>query len=318
MKRLLLFGLCLALIVPVSGFLPNQGKDDEKKDKNTKGWIGVSIQDVTEKIAKREKLKSEEGAYINEIMDDSPAKSAGLQESDVVVEFNGRSIYDADDLAKSVQKMAPGTKTSIVVIRNGEKKTVQVTVGKAPRGESFAFAFPRSRAPIMRMFRSHHSLGLALMNLNKQLGEYFGAPEDEGVLVEQVESKSEGEKAGFKAGDVILRIGKRSIYDVEDVQRALDAYRDEGKVDVEVLRKGSRKSLSVDIASEDSDSDDAFWYEFSPRHGTIRNFRVPTPGLNFNLPDPGRIRIQMDGLRKLEETLKSRMTPWISKSLKNI
>lgn len=290
------------LILAASGFLENPEDETRDKEKKASGWLGVSIQDVTSKIAKQKKLKTRDGAYITEVLEDSPAESAGLERGDVIVEFGGKAVLDAEELTEAVRKTAPGTKTNVVAIRNAERKTFHLTTGKMPRSRAFAFRAPRIHAPIIRMFRGGHSLGLTLHELKPQLGEYFGVPEGEGILVEEVKSKGAGEKAGFKAGDVILKIGKRAVNDMNDVWRALDSYEDEAKVDVEIFRKGSRKTLSVELEEEESHFDGAAWFHVFPRQRGMQGFRFEAPDFEITVPDAPRIRIEkeLNGLRKLE------------------
>jgi hypothetical protein len=104
--------------------------------------------------------------------------------------------------------------------------------------------------PDVHVFMGNHVLGLQLLTLNEQLGEYFGAPNNEGVLVEEVEHESSAEKAGFKAGDIIIRIGKKTIDGVEKVQKELRTY-DEGEtVEFEVVRKGAKKTISIEMEAD--------------------------------------------------------------------
>jgi C-terminal processing protease CtpA/Prc len=131
------------------------------------------VKDVNERIAKKEKLDSEEGAFVDEVVEDSPADSAGIKEGDVIVEFNGKKLFDADDLVKAVQKTVPGTKLNLVVIRDGEKKILQITVGKRREMKHRMFGNVPS-LPDVRVFIGNHILGLQLITLNEQLGEYFG------------------------------------------------------------------------------------------------------------------------------------------------
>ena len=193
--------------------------------RNLKGasgpWLGVYLQDVTPKLAKKENLKSEEGAYVSKVMKKSPADSAGIQKGDVIVDFNGRQIYDADDLVRAVRKAEVDTKAKVVVMRGGEKKELFVTLKKYPR-QGLARAFlPMDLPHRVMTLRGTGTIGLALMELNPQLGRYFEAPEGKGVLVESVEEGSTAEKAGFKAGDVILKIGVRNVAEIGAVHKQL-------------------------------------------------------------------------------------------------
>jgi membrane-associated protease RseP (regulator of RpoE activity) len=213
-----------------------------------RGWLGVSIQDMTPSLASSMGIKTEEGALVNEVIEDSPAASAGILDEDVIVEFNGRNIYDADDLMRAVSKAESGKEVDVVVMRKGEKKSLRVTVGKYPRKhKSYSYSFRAPKTPRVHVFGSHHMYGLRLSELNKQLGEYFGAPKGRGVLVEEVEEKSAAEEAGFKAGDVIIKAGEEVVKDIEDIWDGLKAYEEGEKANIEILRSGSKKTLSLAV-----------------------------------------------------------------------
>ncbi|HTR81408.1 MAG TPA: PDZ domain-containing protein [Bacteroidota bacterium] len=273
------------------------------------GWLGVSIQDISSRLRKEKGLKSDEGAYVSEVVDDSPADSAGIKEGDVIVKFNGKEIEDADDLMRVVQKTKPGTRTSVEVMRKDEKKSLDIVVGnsrKYMRNQSLAFAPPA--VPRIAMFNSSRRWGLDLSELNEQLGEYFGAPNGRGILVERVEKKSEGAKAGFKAGDVITKVNKNSIEDMQDLSDALEDVDQGDKVDVEILRKGSSKTLTVEIGDED-DAPSSFNFEFnqSPDWETMHGFRFNSfPSqemeklrtiIRKSLPDRDALKDQIEELR---------------------
>jgi serine protease Do len=254
----IMFGACRSL------------EDSPKKGKAKKsGWIGVMIQDVNEKIMRKAKLDAEEGAYVKDVIEESPADSAGIKEEDVILEFNGKKIYDSDDLVKLVKRTPPDTKVNINLSREGQKKTITLIVGKNKKSSSVHFP-NLPHLPRIRAFIDSRVLGLELMNLNEQLGEYFGTPNNEGVLVQEVEKESAGDKAGFKAGDIIVRAGKRTVDDIEDIKRELRKHEEGDKVEFEVLRKGTHKSLSVEL-DENEGSDFNYFYHGPKPH--IRMFR---------------------------------------------
>jgi membrane-associated protease RseP (regulator of RpoE activity) len=257
---------------------PSPRKETEKT-----GWIGVIIQDVNKKIARKAKLDSEEGTYVNEIVENSPADSSGIQEGDVIVEFRGEKVVHSDDLIKAVQGTTPGTNVSIQLVRAGEKKIVSCIVGKNKGSKHHMFgAMPH--VPDVQAFMRNHFLGLRLLTLNEQLGEYFEAPENEGVLVEEVESKSAAEQAGFKAGDVIVRVGKKKVDAVEKIEREFQKYDEGDKVEIEVLRRGTKKILIVEMEDEQSG-----WKNFYFRKPHIRIFQTDP----F---DDESMRLEMDEL----------------------
>ncbi len=103
----------------------------------------------------------------------------------------------------------------------------------------------------MRMFtgvggRDERVMGLSLRTLNPQLGAYFGAPEGKGVLVEEVKEGSAAAKAGFKAGDVIVRAGKKTLERSSELRTVIAAHDKGEKITVEVLRKGSKQTLTIE------------------------------------------------------------------------
>jgi serine protease Do len=307
MLRLLTAAIGLALVV---GFANANEPRQEKKEKAKKGWLGVSIQDVTEKIAKKNNLSAEEGAYINDVVDNSPADSAGLKEGDVIVKFADRDIYDSDDLVRTVSRISPGTRATVTFLRGGERKSLTVVVGKEKTRRMVGFGV--GSLPRLSFFGGN-TLGMRLSNLNEQLGEYFGAPDKHGVLVEEVDDESAAAKAGFKAGDVITRAGKRSVEDVEDVNKELRKHDEGDKVEFEILRKGTKKTLTAEIEEEEEGQH----FNVAPKmrmniHPNIQIFRSPRHSsqfeFDFDNDAPWREvqRFKIDGERIREEIQKNK------------
>jgi len=262
------------LLLMTGTTLSASGKPSERKQEKEKtkisGWIGVMVQDVNKKVARKAKLESEEGVYVSEVLEDSPADSAGIQESDVIIEFNGKKLFDSDDLEKVVHRTLPETKVSIVIVRNGEKKTLHLTVGKKKESQHYMFC-GMSNIPDVRVFVGNRILGLQFLTLNEQLGEYFSAPNNEGVLVVEVEHKSTGEKAGFKAGDIVIRIEKKTIDAVEKIRKELQKYNEGDTVKFEVMRKSAKILLNV---------------EMEEQHCIQKNFFFRKPHLQMFQTDP--------------------------------
>jgi predicted metalloprotease with PDZ domain len=259
------------------------GGTQKKERTKISGWIGVMIQDVNEKIARKAKLDSEEGAYVNEVIEDSPADSAGIQESDIIIEFNGKKLFDSDDLAKTVHRTLPETKVSLVIIREGEKKTLHLTVGKKKESQHCMFG-KMPNIPDVHVFVGNCILGLQLLTLNEQLGEYFGAPNNEGVLVEKVEHKSTAEKAGFKAGDIVIRIGKKTVDAVEKIRKELQKYKEGDTVEFEVLRKSAKIILNVEMEEQQYFQKNFFLRK--PHHRMFRTDPFDDAEMRFEMDEP--------------------------------
>lgn len=223
----------------------------------SRGWLGVAVDDVTSRLARKKELSVEEGAYVNSVEDESPAADAGIEKGDVIIEFDGAKITDSEDLIAAVRRTKPGTEVSIVVMRGSQRKILKATIERRREPRVLSFRMP-SIPPVPRIDRFGFSRsavlqGLRVETLNKQLGEYFGAPNGKGVLVKSVRRESEAEKAGFKAGDVIVKVGKYAIADIEELFDAFDSFEEGEKADVEILRKGATQRLTLTIKQRDWD-----------------------------------------------------------------
>lgn len=280
-----------------------------------KGWLGVSIGDVTEEAAKRIKSKAASGALVREVVEDSPAEAAGIEEDDVIIEFNGKAIADANALSSAVRKAKPGETVPVVIYREDQKKTLQVKVGKYSSNLShLAFSLPDVPPVHVEVFGSSENNGLKVMTLNSQLGEYFGAPDGRGVLVERVRGKSAAAKAGFKAGDVIVKLGDEKIEETRDLWSAMEDYDEGDTATFRILRKGTNLTLAMMVTGSHERSFNLFRHELrkSPKQesGSFwfdnEKFRGKMKQLQEELRSTGeQIRIKMLGLRKkLERELR--------------
>jgi membrane-associated protease RseP (regulator of RpoE activity) len=338
MKALLLFGtliLPLAFVGTASGNGTNKGGvivRVKNTDKST-GYLGVSIQDMTGRLAKAMDVKIDEGALVTEVIDDSPAEEAGIKEEDIIIEVDGTRITDADDLRSAIRTLKPETKVNLVVMRKDERKTFTATIAKQPHSGSYSYSFAAPalphipRAPRIQVFVSTDALGMALSPLNEQLGKYFEAPDGKGVLVNEVEEESKAEKAGFIAGDVIIRIGKETIEDVRDVHNALRDFKKGEKADVEIIRKGSKKTVTIEVP--DMDRHRRSHYGFAPHGNWMKefDFEVDPPDVELELEgheslknDLNRLRLELRDfgreiqtkVKRLQEELKAKFAQVIS------
>jgi C-terminal processing protease CtpA/Prc len=339
MKQLLTFALLLCL----GGNLPHaaqaQDKGEKKQSKTVRvtastktAWIGVMLKDVVEVTAgsKAKKSTGSKGALVSEVVDDSPAEKAGIEDGDVIVEFDGKKIADATGLVDAVKKAEIGKAVPVIVMRDGDKKTMSIEPGRAPKSaqpRAFSFSAPNTpmvpgvpmvpgapmapKAPfamniphmnIMRAFAGAGSgqYGMKLMQLDGQLAEYFGAPNNKGVLVENVKKDSPADKAGFKAGDVLVRAGKKTIEDAGDVRAAFGAYDKGEKLPFEVIRKGTRLTLDLEVAeAEESDEDNTMFF------GHPGEMRVQSFGEDG--PEDIDINVDLDGLKGDLDNLKDEL-----------
>jgi serine protease Do len=219
------------------------------------GWLGVQIAEVTSEKMKELKLAAERGVLITEVETDSPAAKAGLKANDVITEFNGQRIEGTAQFRRMVRETPSGRSVQLTVWREGRSQQITAQLGDwsdrlrrdvrilAPREFEF-----RMDPPAIFSFSSRTPrLGISGDDLSGQLGNYFGAPDGEGILIREVTSGGAAEKAGLKAGDVIIKLDGERVRSLSDLRTKLNDKRDKKTVAVTVLRKGAETTLNVDI-----------------------------------------------------------------------
>ncbi|HXU93516.1 MAG TPA: Do family serine endopeptidase [Gallionella sp.] len=199
----------------------------------TRGMLGVSIQDVTKELAEQFRLSTSKGAIISQVNKDSPAEKGGLKAGDVIVRFNGRGVGDSAQLRNMVAASEPGSKASIVVVRNGKEETLTVTIGKMA-SEAFVSVRPTPSAE-SQLTR----LGLTVQTLTPDLARQFDLEENQGVLITGVEDGSLAAMSNLQPGDLIVEADRKPVASVEELRSILAKDRDQ------ILLLIKRKSGSI-------------------------------------------------------------------------
>ena len=185
----------------------------------TRGWLGVQIQPVTATIADSLGMKKAEGALVAEPQDGSPAAKAGILSGDVITAVNGTAVKDARDLARTIGTIAPNATVKLDIIRNGQAKTISLTLGEMPDQQQAKAdngnSEPASGVP---------HLGLSVAPASEVSGA--GA---QGVVVTAVDPDGPAAEQGFQTGTVILDVGGKSVANVGDVRKALVDAKAQGK-----------------------------------------------------------------------------------------
>jgi serine protease Do len=201
-------------------------------------FLGIGVADIDVERAKALNLKEERGAEITHVYEDSPAAKAGIKEKDVVLEFGGQAVQGMEHLKRLVAETPVGRQVKIVVWRNGAVQTLTAAIGSQknamPMGPAAArmwampdmpmfkgMTIPQMDIPEFAMTWQNPRLGIIGEPLGKQeqFAEFFGVKD--GVLVKSVVKNSPAEKAGIKAGDVIVKVDDSRIATAEDITKAL-------------------------------------------------------------------------------------------------
>lgn len=173
----------------------------KEKGKVTRGWLGVSIQEVTPELAKSFGLPGEKGALVSDVVPGGPAESAGFSRGDVILEINGRAVKDYHELPRTVASMAPGEKATFKVLREGREITITATVGEMKEEEEAA----KTAEAV------ENRLGLSLQSVTPEIAAKLGMKKAEGVVVTNVESGGLAGDAGIQRGDVILEVERKPV-----------------------------------------------------------------------------------------------------------
>ena len=170
------------------------------------GFLGVGIQEITAERAKALRLPEEAGVEVTRVSSGSPAERAGILAGDVILRYNGMKVEGVEQLTRLVRETPVGRDTKIEISRNGATQTITATIAAPSPGRFFPEGFNFSLPDMPRIIQGMRSpmLGIEAEALEGQLAQYFGV--SEGVLVRSVAKDSSAEKAGIRAGDVILKV----------------------------------------------------------------------------------------------------------------
>ncbi len=194
----------------------------EKSGHVTRGWLGVQIQPVTTAIADSLGLKQARGAIVDEPQNGSPAAKAGIKSGDVITAVNGAPVKNPRELARTIGTMAPNSTITLDLIRQGETKTVSVTLAQMPNEQQQASAETGSATP-----SGVPHLGLQVAPANDVAGAG-----SRGVVVTAVDPDGVAAEQGLATGTVILDVGGKPVANAGDVRDALVEAKTAGKHDV--------------------------------------------------------------------------------------
>jgi len=195
--------------------------------KISRGWLGVMIQDVTKELAESFGLKKPEGALIAGVEKGGPAENGGLEPSDVVLKFDGKSVGNASELPRLVGATKPGKQVAVQVWRRGDARNLTLTVGEASTGKVEQHSNNSESAAGKQ--------GLGLNDLSEVQKKELQITH--GVAV--IEAQASAARAGIQRGDVITAINNRDVKSVEQFNQILSSFK-AGQNVAMLVRRGER------------------------------------------------------------------------------
>jgi len=205
-----------------------------------RGWLGVRIQQVTDEIADSLNLKPTRGALVAGIDDKGPAKPAGIEPGDVIVNFDGHEIKEMRDLPRVVADTPVGKEVQVIVVRKGKEETRTVKLGRLEDGEKQA-ALTKHDTPATSEEKSvvKKTLGLNLTNMSDDLRKRYKIKDGiKGVVITGVDDNSPASDKRISAGDVVVEVAQEPVSTADEVQSR-----------IEQLKKDGRKSALLLLAN---------------------------------------------------------------------
>jgi len=236
-----------------------------------RSYLGIQTVEISKENYAKFGLSEVRGVGIEKVVENSPAAQAGLQNGDVIIRFEGEETKSVMKLTRLISEVAPDQTAKITILRGGSEREFNVTLGKRvlaqmPMG-NFRFenapmlpAVPRApqvqTVPLLPAPRegdrdvfiwrgaASRQIGVGVTALTKQLSDYFGVSEGKGLLINNVRENSPADKAGIKAGDIIVEIEGKAVKGQVDLIRSVNEKK-EGDVSLTIIRDRNRQTVRV-------------------------------------------------------------------------
>lgn len=223
-------GLSFAIPINVAMDVANQLREDGRVHR---GWLGVMIQPVSRDLAESFGMDSPSGALIADLDPEGPAARAGLEAGDIVLEVDGEEVERSRNLPRLIGRVTPGEEAELTILRDGERQTLDVTIGDWPDSETEVAEKSGGDAQAR--------LGIAVAELDETELQRLGL--DTGVLVREVDPGGAAAEAGIVPGDVIVSVDHRAVESGEQLRELIESMPTDRAVPVRLYREG--RSLFV-------------------------------------------------------------------------
>ncbi len=213
------------------------------KGKVTRGWLGIGIADVVKERAKADYLgfKGDSGIVVDETFPNTPA-TGKLQVGDIITSINGKAVKDVNELRNTVATTPPGTEITLGVFRDRKQQDVALKLGTQPE-DVLAMATPKTtKGKADPAQKAAESLGVTVNDLNADLAQQFSLPEgDKGAIITKVDRNSAAAKAGLRPGDLVTKVGDKSVSSADEFVTAVKAQDSKKGMGLTVVsREGTR------------------------------------------------------------------------------
>jgi serine protease Do len=216
-----------------------------KSGKVNRGWMGVSIQELTPELAKSFGLDDTKGALIGHVMPNDPADKAGIKAGDVIVEFDGKPVLSSRELVAVVGATPPDKEVTVKLIREREKRTVTLVTSR--RADNAGRAGQEEEEEEQEPASGEGALGLTVREITKELAQRYELEETSGILVTGISPGGPADEAGVRRGDIILEAAHKQVRDVKQFDAAVGKAKAGDVVLLRIRRQGTSQFVTVRI-----------------------------------------------------------------------
>jgi serine protease Do len=211
--------------------------DLKAKGKVTRGWLGISVQDISEDIARNLNHKNRNGAIVSDVFKDDPADIAGIKTGDIITEINGKLIKDTHDLLLTIAALHVGDRVSIKVVRDGKEMIFSVVVSER-----------KDKPESVLAKGSKEYFGITAQDITPEISRQLGIGHESGVIVNDIESGSPADDVGLQPQDIIVQINKVRINSMKEYAKEMSKAAE--KKSVTLLVKRGKSSFFVGLRIE--------------------------------------------------------------------
>jgi serine protease Do len=280
-------------------------------------YLGILPEEISSSNMSQYGLSTARGVGISRVTEGSPADKAGLKKGDVIVQFEGEPVTSTRKLFRLIGEAAPEQTVRLTISRGGAEQQVSVKLGqREDASRALGALTPELRDRLFQPrtpqvwvtppnipnapnapqvfsygFGNNRRVGITTTQLTKQLADYFGVGDGQGILITSVGENSPASKAGLRAGDVITEVNGEKIENAGDFTRALNR-KDEGEVTLTIIRSKSRHTIKVTPERRPSPT-----FNLSEIQPAIS--RMITPQVRMEMPELRALELNLQGLQAL-------------------
>jgi len=189
----------------------------------TRGWLGITIQDLSGGLAEYYGAKDETGVLVTDVIAGDPADQAGIKPHDIITKVNGDTVSTGRDLTAKSANLAVGDNATVTLLRDGKEKTLSVKTGKRP------LTFAAAETP---QKEKETEFGFQVADLTPQMARQLNLTEDKGVVVVGVKANSKARKAGIQKGDLIKEVNRQHVASTSDFKKIIHSNNSDDGVDL--------------------------------------------------------------------------------------